>query len=76
MAGFAVSAVRLGAPDVGLLSYGEVLEQGRLITSSVTIPVIGDGDNGYGNALNVKRTVKGFIQAGFAGILIEDQVCR
>ncbi|CAM6111240.1 unnamed protein product [Calypogeia fissa] len=74
MSGFAVSAVRLGAPDVGLLSYGEVLDQGRLITSAVSIPVIGDADNGYGNALNVKRTVKGFMQAGFAGIIIEDQV--
>ncbi len=37
------------------------------------IPVIGDGDTGYGNALNVKRTVRGFATAGFAGILIEDQ---
>ncbi len=38
------------------------------------LPVIGDGDTGFGNALNVKRTVKGFMNAGFAGILIEDQV--
>ncbi|BBN14303.1 protein MpMLS1b [Marchantia polymorpha subsp. ruderalis] len=73
MGGFAVSAARLGAPDMGLLSYGEVLDQGRLITQAVSIPIIGDGDNGYGGVLNVKRTVKGFIQAGFAGIIIEDQ---
>ncbi|KAK9138920.1 hypothetical protein Sjap_009514 [Stephania japonica] len=68
------SAARLGLPDVGLISYGEMLDQGRLITQAVSIPVIGDGDNGYGNAMNVKRTVKGFIKAGFAGIILEDQV--
>ncbi|EFH45549.1 hypothetical protein ARALYDRAFT_913232 [Arabidopsis lyrata subsp. lyrata] len=45
------------------------------ITQSVSIPVIGDGGNGYGNAMNVKRTVKGYIKAGFAGIIINDQVC-
>lgn len=74
MSGFAVSAARLALPDTGLISYGEMVDQGRLITSAVSIPVLGDGDNGYGNALNVKRTVKGYIQAGFAGILLEDQV--
>jgi 2-methylisocitrate lyase-like PEP mutase family enzyme len=74
MSGFAVSTVRLAAPDAGLISYGEMVEQGRCITAAVSIPVIGDGDTGYGNALNVKRTVKGYIQAGFAGILLEDQV--
>ncbi|MCP4344240.1 MAG: carboxyvinyl-carboxyphosphonate phosphorylmutase, partial [Desulfobacterales bacterium] len=45
----------------------------RNICSGVCIPVIGDGDTGYGNAVNVKRTVHGYIQAGFAGIMIEDQ---
>ncbi|RRT82119.1 hypothetical protein B296_00001047 [Ensete ventricosum] len=74
VSGFSVSAARLGLPDVGLISYGEMVDQGRQITQAVSIPVIGDGDNGYGNAMNVKRTVKGFIQAGFAGIIIEDQV--
>lgn len=73
MSGFAVSAVRLALPDTGLISYGEMVDQGRLITSAVSIPVIGDADNGYGNAMNVKRTVRGFIQSGFAGILLEDQ---
>ncbi|OIW20330.1 hypothetical protein TanjilG_08872 [Lupinus angustifolius] len=72
--GFAMSAVRLGLPDTGLISYGEMVDQGQLITQAVSIPVIVDGDNGYGNALNVKRTVKGYIKAGFAGIMIEDQV--
>ncbi|KAH7282181.1 hypothetical protein KP509_35G017100 [Ceratopteris richardii] len=51
-----------------------MVDQGIHITSAVSIPVIGDGDNGYGNALNVKRTVRGYINAGFAGILLEDQV--
>ncbi|MQL71135.1 hypothetical protein Taro_003455 [Colocasia esculenta] len=72
--GFSLSAARLGLPDVGLISYGEMVDQGCQITQAVSIPVIGDGDNGYGNAMNVKRTVKGFIRAGFAGIILEDQV--
>lgn len=73
--GFSISAARLGLPDTGYISYGEMVDQGQQITQAVSIPVIGDGDNGYGNAMNVKRTVKGFIKAGFAGIIIEDQVC-
>ena len=74
MSGFAVSAARLGLPDTGLISYGEMLAQGRDICAAVGIPVIGDADTGYGNALNVKRTVSGYAQAGFACAMIEDQV--
>lgn len=74
MSGFAVSVARLAQPDLGLISYGEMLDQGRNICAAVDIPVIGDGDTGYGNALNVERTVKGYMQAGFASIMIEDQV--
>lgn len=74
MSGFAVAAVRFGVPDVGLVSYGEMLEQGRSICESVSLPVIGDGDTGYGNAVNVKRTVRGYAAAGFAAVMIEDQV--
>ncbi len=74
MSGFAVSAAKIGAPDTGLISYGEMVGQGRDICSSVSIPIIGDGDTGYGNALNVKRTVQGYAQAGFAAVMIEDQV--
>ncbi|KAF3778299.1 2-3-dimethylmalate lyase [Nymphaea thermarum] len=69
-----VSAARLALPDVGLISYGEMVDQGFQITNAVSIPIIGDGDNGYGNHMSVKRTVKGFIKAGFAGIILEDQV--
>ncbi|XP_052208488.1 uncharacterized protein LOC127812178 isoform X2 [Diospyros lotus] len=72
--GFGISASRLGLPDTGFLSYGEMVDQGQQITQAVSIPIIGDGDNGYGNAINVKRTVKGYIRAGFAGIILEDQV--
>jgi len=74
MSGFTVSAARLGLPDTGLISYGEMAGQGRDICAAVSIPVIGDADTGYGNAFNVKRTVRGYAAAGFAGIMIEDQV--
>ena len=74
MGGFAVSAARIGMPDTGLISYSEMVDQGRSICSAVSIPVIGDGDTGYGNALNVKRTVGGYADAGFAWVMIEDQV--
>lgn len=74
MSGFAVSAARLGLPDTGLISYGEMVDQGRSICSRVNIPVIGDADTGYGNALNVKRTIAGYAAAGFACAMIEDQL--
>ncbi len=74
MSGFAVSASRLGMPDTGLISYAEMAAQGRDICGAVSIPVFGDGDTGYGNAVNVKRTVHGYARAGFACIMIEDQV--
>ena len=74
MSGFAVAAGRAGLPDTGLLSYGEVLDTGRAICDAVDIPVIGDADTGYGNALNVKRTIRGYAAAGFACAMIEDQV--
>jgi 2-methylisocitrate lyase-like PEP mutase family enzyme len=74
MSGFAASASRLAAPDTGLISYGEMVGQGRDICAAISIPVIGDGDTGYGNPANVKRTVYGYAQAGFAGVMIEDQL--
>ena len=74
MSGFAVAAARLAMPDTGLISFGEMVAQGRDICSAVSIPVIGDGDTGYGNALNVKRTVAAYAAAGFAAVMIEDQV--
>ena len=74
MSGFAVSAARLGMPDTGLISYGELVDQGANICRAVTIPMIGDGDTGFGSAQNVKRTVQGYARAGFACIMLEDQV--
>jgi len=74
MSGFGVAATRLGLPDTGLISYGELLDQGRNICRAVAIPVLGDGDTGFGNEMNVRRTVQGYYHAGFACAMIEDQV--
>ncbi|MGZ8216308.1 isocitrate lyase/PEP mutase family protein [Methylomagnum sp.] len=74
MSGFAVSAARLALPDTGLISYGELVEQGRDICGAVSIPIFGDGDTGFGNAINIKRTVRGYARAGFACVMLEDQV--
>ena len=74
MSGFAVSAARLGMPDTGLISYGELVDQGQNICRAVSIPVIGDGDTGFGSAQNIKRTVRGYARAGFACVMLEDQV--
>ncbi len=74
MSGFAASASRIGAPDLGLMSYAEVQDQARNICDAISIPLIGDGDTGYGNAMNVRRTVSGMAKAGCAAVMIEDQV--
>jgi 2-methylisocitrate lyase-like PEP mutase family enzyme len=74
MSGFAASASRIGAPDLGLMSYGEVADQARNIAEAITIPLLGDGDTGYGNAMNVRRTVTGMARAGCAAVMIEDQL--
>lgn len=74
MSGFAVSATLLAKPDTGLISYGEMVSHGQAICAAVSIPVIGDGDTGNGNPANVQRTVYGYARAGFAGIMLEDQV--
>jgi len=74
MSGFAVSAARTALPDTGLLSFAEMLDQGRNILEAVSIPVIADGDTGYGNPANVRRTVVGYARVGFAGVMIEDQL--
>ena len=74
MSGFATSASRIGEPDLGLMSYGEVVDSARNICDVTSIPLIGDGDTGYGNAMNVRRTVRGFARAGCAAVMIEDQL--
>jgi 2-methylisocitrate lyase-like PEP mutase family enzyme len=75
MSGFAVSAARLGLPDTGLISFAEMLDTLRNCCSAARdVPLIGDGDTGYGNALNVQRTVIEYARAGAAAVMIEDQV--
>ena len=74
VSGFAVSATLIGEPDMGLLTQTEVIDRARQICRSVAIPVIVDADTGYGNALNVARTVDELIAAGAAGCFLEDQV--
>lgn len=74
MSGFAVSAHRVGAPDAGLISYGEMRDAVRDICAATSLPVLADGDTGYGNAMNVRRTVAGYARAGAAAIMIEDQL--
>lgn len=73
MSGFAVAATRCALPDTGLVSFGEMLDQGRNLIDAVDIPIIADGDTGYGNPANVRRTVAAYARAGFAGVMIEDQ---
>ncbi len=72
--GYGVSASLLGKPDVGLITLDEIVMITRYITRAVKIPVIADADTGFGNAINVMRTVEDFITAGAAAIHIEDQV--
>ncbi len=73
MTGFGTAAAR-GFPDLGLLTLTEMVENVRAIARSVKIPVICDADTGYGNPLNVWRTVREYEAAGAAGLHIEDQV--
>ncbi len=72
--GYGVSVSLLGKPDVGLITASEMVMVSRYIAQAVRIPVIADADTGYGNAINVLRTVEDFIGAGVAAIHIEDQV--
>jgi len=74
MSGFAASASHLAAPDMGLMSLGEMLDRGREICAATRLPVVGDGDTGFGNAVSMRRTVQGYAHAGFACIMVEDQV--
>lgn len=75
MSGFSVSAARLAMPDTGLISFAEMVDTLRNVCSAAAaMPVIADGDTGYGNALNVQRTVAEYARAGAAAVMIEDQV--
>jgi carboxyvinyl-carboxyphosphonate phosphorylmutase len=74
MTGFGTTASLIGRPDVGLLTGTEMVDNVRRIATAVDVPVIADADTGYGNAINVVRTVQLYEQAGVAGIQLEDQV--
>jgi carboxyvinyl-carboxyphosphonate phosphorylmutase len=74
MTGFGTSASLLGRPDVGLLTMSQMVDNARRIAQAVDVPVIADADTGYGNPLNVIRTVQEYELAGVSAIHIEDQV--
>jgi 2-methylisocitrate lyase-like PEP mutase family enzyme len=74
VSGYSVAATSIGEPDMGLLTQTEMLERARQICNSVQIPIIVDADTGYGNPLNVHRTVQQLIAGGAAGCFLEDQV--
>src|ERR1700749_4392755 len=69
----AIASPRLAAPGIGLVSMAEVPETLSLVRERIEAPIIVDGDTGYGNALNVARTVRAFEQAGASAIQLEDQ---
>jgi 2-methylisocitrate lyase-like PEP mutase family enzyme len=72
--GYGTAAATLGRPDIGLLDMTEMVRQVGSVAKAVEIPVLGDADTGFGNAVNVFRTVQEYIRAGTAGLFIEDQV--
>ena len=74
ISGYSVAATTIGEPDLGLLTQTEMIERARRICASIDIPVIVDADTGYGNPLNVYRTIKELVAAGAAGCFLEDQV--
>ncbi|HWD23528.1 MAG TPA: oxaloacetate decarboxylase [Burkholderiales bacterium] len=74
MTGAGTSAVRLGMPDVGLLTMTEMVDNAARIADAAALPVIADADNGYGGVLNVRRTIQAYERAGVAAVHLEDQV--
>lgn len=73
ISGYSVAATSIGEPDLGLLTQTEMIDRARRICMSVDIPILVDADTGYGNPLNVHRTVRELILAGAAGCFLEDQ---
>jgi 2-methylisocitrate lyase-like PEP mutase family enzyme len=73
LSGAAIAYTRLGRPDIGLVSMSEIVDTIMLIRDRVPTPMIVDADNGYGNALNMQRTVRLFERAGANALQIEDQ---
>ena len=73
MTGYGVSASLLGKPDAGLVSYREMVDRVRAICEVTTVPLIADGDTGFGGLANVRQAVRGYENAGASAIQIEDQ---
>ena len=71
--GFGFAAATLGAPDYGLMTMSEIMDRTRHISRAVSIPLVADMDTGYGNELNVIRTIEECVEAGVAGVILEDQ---
>lgn len=74
MTGFGATAMRLGTPDIGLLTQTEMAEHARNMVRAVSIPVIADADTGYGGPSNIHRTIREYVQAGVAALHLEDQI--
>ncbi len=74
MTGMGTSASRLGLPDYGLATMTEMVNNAHAISAAVAVPVIADADTGYGNELNMTRTIHEYERSGAAGVHIEDQV--
>jgi 2-methylisocitrate lyase-like PEP mutase family enzyme len=73
LSGASIAYTRLGRPDIGLVSMSEVADVIAQVRDRVTLPMIVDADNGYGNALNMQRTMRAFERAGASALQIEDQ---
>jgi 2,3-dimethylmalate lyase len=73
MTGFGTSLTRLGMPDVGLLTATEMADNAGRIADASGLPLVADADTGYGNPINVRRTIRDYEKAGVAGVHIEDQ---
>lgn len=74
MTGFGTAVTRLGMPDIGLLTASEMVDHASRVVDASGLPVVADADTGYGNAINVRRTVRDYEKAGVAALHIEDQV--
>src|SRR6056297_873374 len=71
--GFGIAATTLGVPDMGMLTMAENVDRVDALTSSIDVPLVADMDTGYGNVLNVRRTMHECVDAGVAGVILEDQ---
>jgi len=73
MTGFGTSLTRLGMPDIGLLTMSEMVDNAARIADACDMPLVADADTGYGNPMNVRRTIREYERAGVAGVHLEDQ---